>query len=470
MKKQNTKAYYDIAVIGAGSGGLTAAYTAVGFGKKVLLIDENLPGGECTWSGCIPSKALINEAQKIHAVREVMGTAPCDTEKAMKKVHEIIGDVYKHESPEALKADGIDFLRGRAVFSSADRLSVGDTAIQAKKYIISTGSSPYIPKIAGLKEAGYLDNETLFKKKSLPKSIAILGAGAIGVEMAQAMNRLGVKVNLIFLSKEILEKDEPEHACKIQKQLEVEGVILWPETETKEIKKEEKGVTVYFEKNGQREEIYVEEILMATGRVPNTKDMGLEAAGVIYDRKGIQVDKYMRTSQKNIYAVGDVAGPYMFSHMANVEGIQAIQNAVLPFNRAVKYNHVPWVTFSSPELAQTGMTEREAKKLYKDEVRIYTYEFNRLDRAITKGNTIESIKLVLNKKGKILGASVLADRAGEIIGEIQLLKALGKNVSCLSTVIHPYPTYGEVLNKLGKQVAVDNLLQNPIVRLFRKEK
>lgn len=459
---------YDIVVIGSGSGGLTAAYTALGFGKKVLLIDKNLPGGECTWAGCIPSKALINVAKSVHQAKEVVGEFDYDTRKAMTKVQDVISNVYKGESIEKLQADGIEFLSGFARFVSPYEIEVNNERIKGKKFIIATGSSPLKPPIPGLHDIKHLDNDSLFKLDKLPKSIVILGGGAIGVEMAQAMNRLGVKVDLIEMADRILFREEETYSLRLQNILIQEGVSIHLNSKAVNMYEKDNQVTLEYQQDGKKLQVTSDDLLVAIGRQANMKDMGLEAAGIEFDRRFIQVNAYMATSQKHIYAIGDVVGPFMFSHMANVQGIQAIQNAILPFNRKVKYDHVAWTTFSVPELARAGMTEAEAREKYGDTIRVYTFDFDRLDRAMTKGRSDEGVKIILDKKGKVLGASILADRAGEMIGEIQLLKTMNINFAKLASVIHPYPTYGEVFNKIAKKVTVDNLLQNPIVKLFRK--
>ena len=461
------KQYY-IVIIGSGSGGLTSAYTALGFGKKVLIINKGLPGGECTWSGCIPSKALINEAKKVHTARQVVGNLEYKTEKAMDRVKSVIAKVYEGESIEKLKEDGIDFIEGHARFTSPNEVMVSGQRIRSNKFVIATGSSPLKPPIAGIETTPHLDNESLFQLKSLPKSIIILGGGAIGIEMAQAMNRLGVKVDLVEMADRILFREEAVYSQRLSEILTDEGVGIHVGTKAVGMAKTKGIVNLEVEKNGQKSTIQADEILLAIGRTPNLHNLGLEEAGIKYDKKRIIVNDYMQTSQKHIYAVGDVAGPYLFSHMANVQGIQAIQNAFLPIKRKVKDKHVAWTTFSEPELARAGMTEAEARDKYGDSIRVYDFDFDHLDRAMTKGDSKEGVKIILDAKGKVLGASILAERAGEMISEVQLLKTMNKNFASLAGVIHPYPTYGEVFNKIAKKVAVDNILNNPVVKLFRK--
>lgn len=459
---------YDIVVIGAGSAGLTVAYTGVGFGKKVLLIDKSKPGGECTWFGCVPSKALINEAEKVYNVRKYVPDFEYNTSEALVHVENVRQGVYALESPEKLQKDGIDYLQGEARFEDGHTLLVGEECIRGKKIFVCTGSAPFVPSIKGLKEVAYLTNETFFEQKCFPDSMIVLGGGAIGVEMAQALNRLGVHVELIEMLPNILYKEEPMLVKTLRQQLESEGVVIHTETKAIEVLSDAgDSIKVICEKEGRTLEVSGGSLFVAVGRSANVQGLDLEKASVEYDKYGIKVNDYMRTSNKNIYAVGDVAGPYMFSHMANVQGIAATISSILPINKRVDYKNVAWVTFTKPELARAGMTEEEARETHND-IRVYDYDFNDLDRARTKGETVEQLKVVLDKKGKVLGVSILADRAGEMIGEVQVLKRLDQNFAKMRDVIHPYPTYSEVFTKIGKKVSMDNILNHPLVKLIRK--
>lgn len=459
---------YDIAVIGSGSGGLSSAYTALGFGKSVVLIDKNLPGGECTWSGCVPSKALINVAKDIHTIKKYDENYKIDSSYALDKVKKVIANVYEEESIEKLSSDGIDFVSGEAKIISGGKISVNGDEILCKKIIISTGSSPMLPPIKNLENINYLSNDTIFKLDKLPSSIIILGAGAIGVEIAQALNRLGVKVDLVFRSEVILKKEEKSLALELQNIIEREGVNIHAKTKSHELSKNKDGVKLHIEKDGEKSLLEADAIFVATGRSANVEGLGLKEAHIVYDKRGIMVDAFMQTSVKNIYAVGDVVGPYQFSHMANVQAIQAVQNAILPFSKKVSYDHVAWCTFTEPELARAGMSEEEVKAKYKDRYRVYEHRFENVDRARTNFEEDGLVKIICDQKGKILGASILGKRAGEMISEIQVIKTLGTNLGKIADVIHPYPTYGEAINKIAKKVKLDNVLNNPIVKLFRK--
>lgn len=460
---------YDIAVIGAGSGGLTAAMTAQGFGKKTLLIEKDRPGGECTWSGCIPSKALIHEAERVHTANKLIPDFGYDTKIALEEVNRVRNRVYSHETPEQLESFGIVYKKGMTSFLNSKTLSVEGEEIQAKKIIISTGSSPFIPPIEGLEQTTFHTNETFFNQTHLPKSLLILGGGPIGVEMAQAVSRLGCKVTLVEMMDIPLFREEREYAESVRDILKSEGVQFLLGAKATRVEENNSKIRLYYSQDNQEWQIEADSLLVSIGRKANTEGLELDKAGIQYTPKGIIVNPYLQTSQKNIYAIGDVVGPYQFSHMANAQGIRAVQNAILPIKRKLSYKDISWVTFTSPELARIGITEEEARQKHGSSIRIYEYDFNRLDRAMTRGETKEKIKVILNKKGYLLGASILGYRAGEMLGELQLLKTRNINFSQMAKVVHPYPTYNDVFSKIGKQVMVDNLMLNPFIRLLRRK-
>jgi pyruvate/2-oxoglutarate dehydrogenase complex dihydrolipoamide dehydrogenase (E3) component len=457
----------DVAIIGAGSGGLTVAYTARGFGKSVLMIDKNLPGGECTWAGCIPSKALINQANDIYTAGKYAEFV-VNTELVMDKVRGIIENVYQGESIDVLKKDGIDFLQGAGRFVAANRLEVLGEEIEAKKIFICTGSSPMVPPIEGVDKIEILTNENFFLQKQLPKSILVLGGGAIGVELSQAMNRLGVQVQLIEMADQILPREDEKVVSLLRKELEREGLLIHTSAKAVKVYEEEGKVKLQLSTSTGMKVVEGDRILFALGRVPNVMHLDLEKAGIAYTKKGITVNPNMETTAKGVYAVGDVAGSYMFSHIANAQGIRAVQNAILPINKKMDYTNVSWCTFTSPELATAGLTEKEARERYGNSIRVYEYPYGNIDRAKTKEGSFGMVKLILKQNGKVLGCTILGERAGEIISEVQVVKTLGINFGKLANVIHPYPTYSEVLNKIGKKVLVDNLWNLPVVRWVKK--
>lgn len=446
----------DIVVIGAGAGGLTAVYTALGFNKKVLLIEKAKPGGECTWSGCIPSKAFINISKDIHKTNQYVNYQP-DAKEILKKIRGISEAVYQGESEERLQEDGVEYINGTASFVGSNTIEVNGQVITADKIIITTGSSPFVPPIKGLKNVDYLTNENIFLSEDLPKKILILGGGPIGVELSQALNRIGLEVEIIQRADRILVREEPDFARLLQGQLEKEGVKVHANANAVEVFEEEGKKKIRLETLQGEKIVSGDGILVATGRKPNIEALKLENANIEHDKRRIIVNPYMQTSVKGIFAIGDVVGPYQFSHIANAHGSLAVQNAILPIKRKMKNQHVAWCTYTEPELGRAGMTEKEAKEKYGDKVRVYELTYDDIDRAKTNPNEVGLVKLILSKNGKILGASILGNRAGEMMCEVQVIKTLGIKMSRISKVIHPYPTYSEAFQKIGKKVLVDNI-------------
>jgi pyruvate/2-oxoglutarate dehydrogenase complex dihydrolipoamide dehydrogenase (E3) component len=458
---------FDLIVIGSGAAGLTSAFTALGFGKKVLIIEKDRPGGECTWSGCVPSKGLINQAKDIHIAKKY-ADVKIDSADILEKVRATSEKIYTHETPEVLEKAGAVFVQGSATFVTPKVLEVKGEKYRAKKVVIATGSSPMVPPIPGLADVPYLTNENFFQQTTLPKSIIVLGAGAIGMELSQSMARLNVAVQVVEMMPEVMFREEPEFSKIIREKLEQEDIKFALNHKAVKVEKTEQGIRLITDNNGSEVVFEAETILVALGRSPNIKGMNLEGVGIKTDR-GITVDSHLQTSAKGVYACGDVAGPYLLSHMANYQAKIATMNALLPvINRKVNYEHVAWSTFTDPEFARAGMTEAEAREKYGDSIRVYHYDFEKLDRAITKAGDFGKIKLIVNRKGRVLGAHIIAERAGELIAEVQVMKTLGLNFGKLQSVIHPYPTYSDALRQMAQQVFIDNLLHHPVVKLFRK--
>ena len=458
---------YDLIVIGSGAAGLTSAFTALGFGKKVLIIEKHKPGGECTWSGCVPSKGLINQAKEIHIAKKY-ADINADTAKIMRDVRAVSEKIYEHETPEVLQKAGAVFVQGEASFVSSKVIQVGNEQYTAKRIMIATGSSPMVPPIPGLHDVPFLTNDNFFEQEALPASIIVLGAGAIGMELSQAMNRLGVSVTVVEMMPEVMFREEPEFSKIIREKLTDEGVTFHIGTKAVGVEKTATGIRLLTEKDNANGSLEADKILVALGRSPNIGGLNLAAAGIETER-GIKVDDYLQTTAKGVYACGDVAGPYLLSHMANFQGKLATMNAILPINRKAKYEHVAWATFTDPEFARAGLTEAEAREQHGDSIRVYHYDFaEKLDRAKTKSGDMGKIKLITRRNGKVLGAHIIGERAGELIAEVQVLKTLGLNFGKLQGVIHPYPTYADALRQIAQQVFLDNLLHHPVVTFFRK--
>jgi len=456
---------FDLIVIGSGAAGLTSAFTALGFGKKVLIVEKHKSGGECTWSGCIPSKGLINEAKAVYTARK-FAEFKVDTAAILARVRATSESIYQHETPEVLEQAGAIFVTGPAIFESAKIITVNERRFQGKKIMIATGSSPLVPPIPGLDTVPYLTNDNFFEQQALPESMVVLGGGAIGMELSQAMNRLGVDVTVVEMMPEVMFREEPEFSAIVRQTLAAEGVKFLFGAKATLFENCEAGVRVHAEKDQKNIVIEARSLLVALGRSPNIDGLNLAAAGIEIN-KGIKVDERLQTTAKGVYACGDVAGPYLLSHMANFQGKIATMNALFPLRRKVNYEHVAWATFTDPEFARAGLTEAEAKEQHGDSIRVYHYDFDKLDRAKTKQGDMGRIKLITNRKGKVLGAHIIGERAGELIAEVQVVKTLGLNFAKLQGVIHPYPTYSDALRQIAQQVFLDNLLNHPVVRFFR---
>ena len=456
---------FDLIVIGSGAAGLTSAFTALGFGKKVLIVEKHKSGGECTWSGCIPSKGLINEAKAVYTARK-FAEFKVDTAAILARVRATSESIYQHETPEVLEQAGAIFVTGPAIFESAKIITVNERRFQGKKIMIATGSSPLVPPIPGLDTVPYLTNDNFFEQQALPESMVVLGGGAIGMELSQAMNRLGVDVTVVEMMPEVMFREEPEFSAIVRQTLAAEGVKFLLGAKATLFENCEAGVRVHAEKDQKNIVIEARSLLVALGRSPNIDGLHLAAAGIEIN-KGIKVDERLQTTAKGVYACGDVAGPYLLSHMANFQGKIATMNALFPLRRKVNYEHVAWATFTDPEFARAGLTEAEAKEQHGDSIRVYHYDFDKLDRAKTKQGDMGRIKLITNRKGKVLGAHIIGERAGELIAEVQVVKTLGLNFAKLQGVIHPYPTYSDALRQIAQQVFLDNLLNHPVVRFFR---
>lgn len=441
---------YDLAVIGAGAGGLNASFEALMLGKKVVLIDKYKPGGECTWSGCIPSKALIQIADEVHTAKKY-GDIAINGKQILTKVRTLIETAHQAEAVEVLEEAGIDYLQGYAKFKDAHTLDVDGKEIQADKVVISTGSSALIPSIKGLENVDYLTNENVFLLEELPKDLIILGAGAIGVELAQAFQRLGVQVKLVEMAETILFREEKDMAVALESILKEEGVECFTSAKGVEVTTDATGVTLTIEQNGEKTNVTGEKILLALGRKPNVEGINLDKIGVQYNHKGIEVNEYLETTVPNVYAVGDIVGPYLFSHMGGAQGKQAVQNAFSVEKGKINYDHAAWCTFTHPELARAGMTEEQAKAKYDGRVQVYTQAYSELDRAVVDEKTKGMAKVICDEEGYIVGASILGERACELLGELQVMKSLHIPFYKLQEAIHPYPSYSEILLQLSKE-------------------
>jgi len=458
---------YDLVIIGAGSGGLTAAGFAARLGAKVALVEKERIGGDCTWTGCVPSKALLKAAKVAHQVRTANDYGVCveqpvvDMAKVRAYVRQAIEDIYRHETPDRLAEQGIEVVKGTARFLNAHTLQVGERTLSAKKFIIATGSRPFIPPVPGLSAVPYLTYEQIFENDHLPECLIVMGAGPIGVEIAQAYRRLGAQVALIDVG--LLPREEPQVAQVMSRVFAREG-LQFVEGLATAVRQEGAEIVV----NVEEQEFRGEMLLVAVGRAPNVAGLNLEQAGVNYSPKGIPVDNKLRTNLRHIYAVGDcLLDNHQFTHLAAWQGFQAARNALLPGSSQGFSQIVPWTTFTEPEVAHVGLTEAQARAKYGDTVRVVLREIDRVDRAVCENDRDGFIKVVYKKDGRLLGATIVAERAGEAITEFALALRHGLKLADLAATIHVYPTYSSGVQQLAAQIVTDNFLDSWLGRVVQ---
>ncbi len=435
----------DICVIGAGSAGLSVAAGAVQMGASVVLIEKGEMGGDCLNTGCVPSKALIAAAHMAHAAAAsppfgIRYHAPDIRFDAVNDhVHEVIAAIAPHDSVERFEGLGVEVIRAAARFLDPRTVEAGGTRIRARRFVVATGSRAAVPPVPGLAESGYLTNETIFGLRQRPDHLVVMGGGPIGVEMAQAFRRLGAEVTVVE-QQSILGRDEPEAVAVVRKALLAEGITLVEGRKVASVRPSEGGVAVELAEGG--EVIAGSHLLVATGRRPNVEGLGLEAAGIATTGKGITVDARLRTSNRSVFAIGDVCGGPQFTHVAGYQAGIVIRNALFLLPARVDYAALPRVTYTDPELAQVGLTEEEARKAG-HQVEVLASPLSTNDRAQAERRTEGLVRIVLGSRGRILGATIVAPRAGEMIGTWALAIASGLKIGAMAGLVLPYPTLSE---------------------------
>lgn len=467
--------YYDLIIIGGGPAGLVAAKVARGFGKSVAIVEkEKKIGGGCTWTGCVPSKALIHIAQVISTSKIAHNFKSSDaldliidTKKVMAYVHNKRNEIYQTHTPEQLKTEGIAVIFGDPSFIDSSTIEINREKIRAKKFILATGSRPFIPPIEGLDTIEYLTTDTLFNLTVLPKSMIIVGGGPVGVEMACALSKLGVSITLIEKNKHILPKEDPELSNMLAEHMTTNGIDVKTSCTLRKVS-QEKDIIFSCDQSGDKQiKMRAENICIAVGRKPNIENLNLEQIGVETTQKGIVTNAYLQTSISTLYACGDIVGPYLFSHMAEYQAVIATRNACIPFiKKRVNYKNVIWVTFSEPEFASAGLTESAARQKHGDKIHVLRLPYSALDRAKIDNKTFGLCKIICNKRGYILGAHILGARAGELIHEVQVGKYYNLRVWDFYKPIHAYPTYSELIWHSAKRAYVQHLKENPIIKLI----
>lgn len=443
---------YDLVVIGAGSGGLVGADFAANLGARVALVEADRIGGDCTWTGCVPSKALLKAGRVAHEVRTAgrygidVGKSQTNMEHVRRHVRDAIEQVYRWETPEVLSGRGIDVIRGRAEFTEPHVVKVGDQAIRARRFLVCTGAGPATPPIPGLADVSFFTYETIFDNDRLPKHLVVIGAGPVGLELSLAYRRLGADVTVIGM--EILPREEEEVRSAVKNIMADAGVRCVQGT-VDAVRGDGGGYRI----ESSVGQLSADALLVATGRTPRVSDLGLERVGVEASKRGIRVDQFLRTSQPHIYAAGDVTGGPQFTHYAGWQAFQSVRNALLPGRSAGHRDLVPRVTFLDPEVAHVGLTEGQARGRYSD-VEVHRWPMDRMDRAAADGETTGFLKVVARSGGRLLGATAVAARAGEIISEFALALQRRMTISDVAGTIHPYPTWSTPVYQLASDAAV----------------
>ncbi len=463
----------DIAVIGAGSGGLSVAAGAAQMGAKVALIEKHKMGGDCLNTGCVPSKALLAAAHAAEVVRSsapygVNGHEPnIDFARVHGHVHGVIDSIAPHDSVERFEKLGVRVIKGAAQFASRRDLHAAGYRIKAKRFVIASGSSAALPPIPGLDQVPFLTNESIFDLEERPHHLIIIGGGPIGVEMAQAHRRLGSEVTLLELSN-ILTKDDPEAVDVVRRRLIDEGVDVREGVKIEHTESRGNGIAVILQgENGNEIAVEGTHLMVAAGRSPNVAGMNLDSAGVAYSPKGIQVDARLRTTNKRIFAIGDVIGGYQFTHVAGYHAGVVIRNALFRIPAKAKHDAVPWVTYSDPELAHVGLREEEARNRDGDAVRVLHWSFEDNDRARAERATDGFIKVVVGRKGRVLGATIVGRHAGELILPWVLAVDRGLKIGAMASIIAPYPTLGEASKRVAGSYYTDALFGPKTRRIVR---
>lgn len=463
----------DILVIGAGSGGLSIAAGASQMGAKVVLLEGHKMGGDCLNYGCVPSKALLASAKQAQAMRtgKKYGVSPARPEvsygAAKDHVHEVIETIAPVDSQERFEGFGVHVIREFGKFISPTEVQAGDNVITARRIVIATGSRPFVPPIPGVDSVPYETNETIFDLRDQPEHLIIIGGGPIGMEMAQAHVRLGSNVTVLEGAK-ALGKDDPELAAIALERLRAEGIDIIEGALAEKIEGSAGKITIHT-KDGQT--FQGSHLLMAVGRTPNVDKLDLEKAGIDYDRSGLKVDASLRTTNKRVYGVGDVASKLQFTHVAGYQAGVLVRQIVLGMPAKNREDHIPWATYTDPEIAQVGLTEAQAREQYGEKLFVARYAFHENDRLIAAGKTTGLIKVMV-VKGKPIGASIVGAQAGELIGMWAMAIANGLKMSAIANTVLPYPTVSEVNKRAASAYFTPKLFENPwvkrIVRLVQR--
>ncbi|MFB0506079.1 MAG: NAD(P)/FAD-dependent oxidoreductase [Thermodesulfobacteriota bacterium] len=448
---------FDMGILGGGSGGLTVASGSAQLGAKTLLVEkEKELGGDCLHFGCVPSKTLIRTAHVYHLMKNAeqfglpaVEVKPVDFREVAKRIQLVISVIQKHDSEERFCKLGVKVELGEPYFADEHAIRLNGETHTAKNWVIATGSSPSIPPIEGLDRTPHITNKEIFSLDRLPKTMIILGAGPIAIEMAQAFCRLGTRVSVVQRSNQILSKEDKDMADQVMNVMSAEGITFYLNSSVVSTRDlgNEREITIKTGE-GKTIDLKAETLLVAMGREANLRGLGLEDIGVAYDRKGLKVDQRLRTNHRHIYGAGDVTGAYLFTHAAGYEGGIVISNAIFHLPRKTDYTFLPWCTYTDPELASIGMNEKMAQAAGID-YSVWTEEFKDNDRSLAEGEKVGKIKMLLDEKERPIGIQILGPRAGDLVSEWVAIVNGKVKLSTLASAVHPYPTLGEINKRVA---------------------
>ncbi len=467
----NSKLKFDICVIGGGSGGLSVAAGAVQMGASTALVEKGLMGGDCLNYGCVPSKALLAAGHAAHAPSRaepfgIYASPPIiNSEAVYGHVRNTIESIAPNDSVSRFEGLGVKVIKAPARFVSGNEIDADGVRIKARRFVIATGSSPFVPPVPGLSDTPHHTNETIFDLERIPKHLIIIGGGPIGIEMAQAHRHLGAMVTVLEIFS-IMPRDDQEMVAVLRARLDREGIDIREGIKIIRVENSRSGPVVVIEEKGEERNIEGSHLLIATGRRPNIGDLGLEEAGISHTPKGIQVDARLRTTNKRVFAIGDVAGGFQFTHVAAYHASIVIRNALFRLPAKVDYQSVPWVVYTLPELAQVGLTESQARDKYLG-IRVLKCPFADNDRATAELETDGMVKVVVTHEGVILGAGIIGPRAGEMI-QTWCLAISGKlKIGEVAKMIAPYPTFGEINKRVAGSFYTPTLFSKRTRRIVR---
>ncbi len=463
---------YHLVVAGGGTGGLVTAAIAAGLGAKTALVERHWMGGDCLNVGCVPSKALLRAARAWHSAstaHEQFGGPVADGQRdfarAVRRMQDIRADISAVDSAQRYREMGVDVFFGQARFTGEDRVSVDGQSLHFRRAVIATGTRPAVPPIPGLAEAGYLTNETIFSLTEVPRRLAIMGGGPIGSELAQAFARFGSTVTILQRGRRILDKEDPEAAEIVAAALARDGVAILAGTTIQRVEPRQ-SIVIHFTRDGRAEELETDTILVASGRMPNVDDLGLDAARVEYDERRVITDDRLRTSNRRVYAVGDITGLAPFTHVADAHARLVVQNALFFGRKRVSRLVIPWCTYTQPELAHVGLTWDAARE-GGERLESITIPLHDVDRAKLDGHEDGFLRVHLRKgSDRIAAATLVANHAGDIISQLSMAMQQGLGLSAIGATVFPYPTDAEVIRKAADTWRKRKLSAN-VRRAFR---